>query len=249
MSRRTWLVSVSIVGHLAVGVGLFASGIWKLEKLDNDSRMAGIGIMTPMMSSGGSPADLPAPKFQKKEKQDKKIAKNVQWDKRVERADKPAISETSDEPGNGEGKGKGPNTGDDIGPPSGVACAMPPCVGDLPALPEPPTPPDPPKPKTVSIPPQVMTALRTSGETQIHPSRNVKNQIIDDRKAQVVGTLKVCIQASGAIASATMLSSTKYPEYDQQLVEAVRRWHYRPYLVNGVPTPACSAVSFVYSIK
>ena len=62
MSRK-WLVSVSIVGHLAVGVGLFASGIWKLEKLESDHRMASIGMMVPSLASGGGQQDLPEHKF------------------------------------------------------------------------------------------------------------------------------------------------------------------------------------------
>jgi len=66
---------------------------------------------------------------------------------------------------------------------------------------------------------------------------------------KVVGTVKVCIQTSGAIGSVTLLARTGYPEYDQQLVEAVRRWQYNPFTVNGRPVPACSAVSFVYSMN
>lgn len=249
MSRRTWLVSVSVVGHLAVAFGLWASGVWKIEKLDSDYRMAGIGIMTPIMASGGGPQDLPAQKFLKKEKTEKTVVKNVQWDKRVDVEDKPkASATTSDEPGDGEGPGKGPGKGpgDHDGEQEGEPCTAPPCdgIGTLPAPPVPPAP-----PAVVNVPPSIMSALRISGETQIHPSRVVKNQILDDGKTKVIGTLKICIQASGAVGSVTMLSSTKYPEYDGQLLEAARRWHYRPHLVNGVATPACSAVSFVYSIK
>ena len=58
MSRRTVLVSVSIVGHLAIGIGLFASGVWKLEKLESDARAPAIGMMTPALGGGGQ-QDLP----------------------------------------------------------------------------------------------------------------------------------------------------------------------------------------------
>jgi TonB family protein len=248
MSRRTWLVSVSIVGHLAIGVGLFASGIWKLEKLESDHRMAGIGIMVPTMASGGQ-QDLPEHKFVKKEKAEKKVVKDVQWDKRVETDDKPkvvATAEIGDGEGDGPGKGPGKGPGDNIvGEIDGEPCAAPPC-GPVVKLPEPPKLPDPP---VAQIAPHTMQALRISGETQIHPSRTVKNQILADGKSKVIGALKVCIQPTGAIGSVSLLSSTKYPEYDQQLLDAARRWHYRPYSVNGVATRACAAVAFVYSIK
>src|SRR5689334_19335252 len=100
-SRKTWLVTISIAGHAAIGVGLFASGIWKLEKLESDSRMTSIGIMVPTMASGGSP-DLPKHEFVKKEKTDKVIAKNVQWDKRVDTKKEEPKEVTSGETGDGE---------------------------------------------------------------------------------------------------------------------------------------------------
>ena len=247
MSRRTWLVSVSIVGHLAVGIGLFASGVWKLEKLESDNRLAGIGVMTPTLASGGNPGALPEHTFKKKEKVEKKVVKGVQWDKKNVVDDKPKIAQTEGEgEGEGVGKGNGKAPGDQDGVPDGVTCTVEPCGGIVPP-PEPPKPPDP--PKVVMVPPAVMQALRISGDTQIHPSRVVQNQILADGKAKIIGTIKVCIQPSGAIASATLLGTTKYPEYDQQLLEAARRWHYRPFTVDNVAVGACSAVSFVYSIK
>src|SRR5262245_16809121 len=127
MSRRTWLVSVSIVGHLAIGVGLFASGIWKLEKLESDSRLAGIGVMTFAQAGGGGPADLPEPKFEKKKKPEtekKVVDKNVQWDRRVDADVKPktaAIDETGGTGGSeGPGKGPGIGPGEGEGPAGGV---------------------------------------------------------------------------------------------------------------------------------
>lgn len=242
MSRRTWLVSVSIVGHVAIGLGLFASGIWKLERLESDRRLSNIGVMTPSFSSGGAP-ELPEVKFQKKEQRDKTVAKNVQWDKRVPR-EEPKITKPG---GGGDGNTEGTGNKEGEGPPGdGPLCTVPPC--EPPKQPEV-TMPEPPKPKPPILTPQQMKALRLDGETQVHPSRNVKNQITGDGKTQVTASVKFCIETNGSVGSATLLASTKYPEYDQQLVEAVRRWRYRPHLVNGVPTPACSVVNFVYAIR
>jgi TonB family protein len=247
MPRRTALVAVSIVGHLALGIGLYASGAWKLEKLDSDARMPPIGMMTPVLGGGGQ-QDLPKQEFKKKEKLEKKVAKDVQWEKRVE-IDKPTKKlEETGEPGDGEGPGKGPGKGPgEIDGDVNGQCVLPPC-GPAETKAEPIKLPDPPK-APVPLPPTVMGALRDAGDTQIHPSRAVQNQMLRDDNKRVVASIKVCIQASGAIGSVAMIGTSKYPEYDQQLVEAARRWHYRPYTVNGVPTPACSAVSFVYSIQ
>lgn len=248
MSRRTWLVSVSIVGHLAIGVGLFASGIWELERLESDHRIAAIGVMTQSQAGGGGPGDLPEQKLEKKKKEqepEKKIVKDVQWDPK---AKKPEVEEKSTT-GTGGGEGDEVGPGKDVGPPgndtTNGTCALPPC-GTAPP-PKPATPP--PAPKAQLIPPSVMGPLRISGETQIHPPRTVKNAILGDGKNRVVGTVKVCIGKDGAITSVSTLSSTKYPEYDAQLLASVRTWRYRPYMIDGVPQPACSPVSFVYTIK
>lgn len=248
MSRRTWLVSVSIVGHFAIGIGVFASGIWNLERLEADTRIASIGVMTPSQAGGGAP-EAAAQTIKKKESTQKKIPKETTQPKRIDQKDEPKAAQSSGETGTGIGDGKtpGPGDGPGIGPPGGEVCALPPCP-DGPAEPTP-EPKKEPVTTRVNLSPVVMSALRTSGETQIHPSRNTQNQMISDGKRKVAGAVKVCIQATGAIESATILGSTKYAEYDQLLLEGVRRWHYRPHMVDGVPTPACSAVNFVYEIK
>lgn len=251
MSRRTWLVSVSIVGHLAIGVGLFASGIWKLERLESDHRIAAIGVMTQSQAGGGGPGDLPEPKLEKKRREkdqevEKKIVKDVQWDPKTK---KPEVEEKKSTAPGGGGEGDEVGPGKDIGPPGDDTttgtCALPPCGTEPPRRPAAPAP----APKVQVIPPSVMGPLRIAGDTQIHPSRTVKNAILGDGKNRVVGTVKVCIGRDGAITSVSTLSSTKYPEYDAQLLASVRSWRYRPYMVDGVPQPACSPVSFVYTIK
>jgi protein TonB len=246
MSRRTVLVVVSILAHLAIGVGLFASGIWKLERLESDHRIAAIGVMTPSQAAGGSPADLPEPKLRKKQVEvEKKIVKNVQWDRRVEKTDVKAVATTAGGTGNGDGEGKGDRDGDGDSI-TDELCAVPPCTGTGTGVPPPPKPP---VQKTHTVTPTVMSALRISGQTQIQPPEHVREHIRDNRKARVVGSVKLCIDARGAITSATMLGTTGYRDYDERLVGAVRGWRYRPFLVNGTPAPACSVVSFVYSIK
>jgi TonB family protein len=244
MPRRTWLVSVSIIGHVGLGVGLWVSGMWKLERLESDRRLANIGVMTPSLASGGSP-DLPEVKFQKKQpKVEKKIAKNVQWDKRVVKEESKLESKVPGGGGDGpEGPGKevGP-----VGPPGDTLCMAPPC--EPPKQPEVKLP-DPVVKKPPIVPPHILKALRTDGDTQIKPSRNVQNQILSDGLTGVTAAVKLCIDTSGRVSSVTLIASTKYPEYDQQLMDGARRWSYRPYLVNGVPTPACGPVNFVYGIK
>jgi len=98
------------------------------------------------------------------------------------------------------------------------------------------------------IPPTILKSLRTSGETTIVPPDPVKTQILRDAKAKVSGSFQICLAATGAIANVSTIGSTGYPGYDAVLHAGMRGWRYQPYRVNGVGTPACSVVTFVYAL-
>ncbi|MDX2088245.1 MAG: hypothetical protein SFX73_10365 [Kofleriaceae bacterium] len=106
-----------------------------------------------------------------------------------------------------------------------------------------------PRKQSVVLPPNVMGGLRTGGDTQIHPPATVKTEMQRDGRDRITGTVKLCLDTAGRVASAQILGTTKYPAYDAVLLAKVREWTYRPYAVNGTPVPACSAVTFQYSMR
>ena len=67
-------------------------------------------------------------------------------------------------------------------------------------------------------------------------------------KTRLVGSFKVCVSTTGAVAVVSRLKSTTFPEYDQKIIDTIRNeWAYRPFLVNGHVAPVCTAVTFIYS--
>jgi TonB family protein len=70
-----------------------------------------------------------------------------------------------------------------------------------------------------------------------------------DRVDRVIGTVKLCVAIDGHVASAKMLQSTKYPDYDATILAAVQAWRYQPYTLDNKPVPVCSTVTFVYTIR
>jgi hypothetical protein len=128
---------------------------------------------------------------------------------------------------------------------------------------QPPAPPAPPiarEPRTVGVAPVspapataprspvivgAAVLTRIAGEKQIPPDD-------DDRAAiaragvEVTATFKLCIDELGAVAEVDRLRSTEHGGYDAKLERELRTWRYEPHLVDGVATPACTAVSFVY---
>ena len=110
-------------------------------------------------------------------------------------------------------------------------------------------PPPPPPPLPASVPPRLLEANRIAGEKVIVPDDETKARIMESKKDKVIGAFKLCISATGAVASITTLKSTGYPAYDGRIDREMRKWKYTPYLVNGTPQPVCTAITFIYAQK
>jgi hypothetical protein len=50
--------------------------------------------------------------------------------------------------------------------------------------------------------------------------------------------VKICVDAAGNVSAVTILM-TSLPIIDSQLPYVISRWRYRPYVVEGRPTPSC----------
>jgi TonB family protein len=264
MSHR-WLVIISGVAHLAVVGVLSVSGVWRIEQLEKPKLyLRSLGVMMPEPAPSGGPHVPVPPTIIKKPKP--KPDKIVQ-----PRPTKPEdLKDTKkDDPeiGDGEGPGKPDDTGrcfENCGETKAVA----PACGDgaldaseqcddgntangdgcsstcrLEALPPPPPP-----VRTQVLTPHALQALRISGETQVHPSAATQSMMMRARDTSVRGSLLVCIATDGSVSSARLTHSTGYSDYDQALASAARGWQYQPYRLNGTAVPACSTVTFDYSM-
>jgi protein TonB len=258
MSRR-WLVAVSISAHACILAGVFVSGVWRLDRLDPGKREFRLGIQPPPppAPSGGKAPDAPVIAAKTRP-----VAHGAHQPVKPE-----IIKPVEPEIGGGDvvGPGKGPGGPDAVGtctencdtgpaasPPAPVCgngvveageqcddgAASNRCTATCRIVAKP-----------AVVAPAMLQALRISGETQLHPGAVTQNQMARDGKSRAEGIINLCVATSGAVASATLRSSTGYAEYDQRLLEAVRDWRYRPYLVNGAPVPVCSVVRFVYTIN
>ena len=244
--RRTWktvLISVSVVLHVvAVLALLMIRGFWVIEKLAQPK--GDVAIAT----AATPPPPPPPPKASKKKKKpktDKKVVKKIKPREMTQPIDKPVDEpdveiEVVDEDEGVEGGVEGGVAGGILG---GV-------VGGMEGLPggkleEPPPPPPPPaKPKIVS--PQVLKGQRIAGEDRIEPDETTKMKLQRDGHSQIVTTVKICLAANGSVSKLSVLKSSGYPSYDRKIQAKMRQWRYKPYTVNGKPTPACSTVTFIY---
>ena len=112
---------------------------------------------------------------------------------------------------------------------------------------DPPPPPPPPPPSIV--PPAALEAFRTSGSKTIDPDDATKHQIAASGRTKIIGTFKLCVDVSGAITDVKTLKSTSFGAYDDNITKTIQQtWKYKPILVQGRPTPVCTAVTFIYSV-
>jgi periplasmic protein TonB len=250
MARRKLLIGISIAGHAALFAGVLAHTVWDLEQVDYRPKVrTSLAVITPPAAEAGPRVsiDRPTPVVTPKPP---KIAKELTQPQKTP-APTPAPPDTAVTTGDGTGTGPGDGPPGSDGPPGGDPCAEPGgCeLPDLPSLPEPPKPPPPPKPQVHSVTPHILKALRTSGETAIVPPRDVVQEMYRSGQHKTSASLKLCLDTRGQVASITLTQSTKYAEYDAAILDAVRRWRYQPYTVNGNPAPACGVVTFRYEMK
>lgn len=243
--RRTAFILGSILIHAGLGVGVFVSQVWSIERLDGAARPnSGFAVLMPPLPapSGGTPK-LPEVTIEKKQK--KIVTEVVQPTVRDDTPATPAVVPTQSGSGDGLGSGSGPGSaGDtghclvDCGPGDGSGSAAPR------AKPEPPA-----EVKDTFVPPNVLTMMRLTGTTQIHPTEVTKQAMQRDGRPRTTGIAKVCVSEIGAVTHASMLQSTKYPDYDALLLAGIRSWTYKPYAAKGRNVKVCGTVTFVYGMK
>jgi TonB family protein len=241
-SRRLWFVSLSVVGHLGLGFGIYASNTWGLEKLGPGKGPAvSLGVLGAQAPAGESPSSKETVKNTPKKQKPPVIVQLTEVKDGSKEIPGPATG-TGSGAGSGEGSGSGhtPTTG---------GCAIPPCEEPKDPIVEQPKI-ELPKPKVQPpkrIAPQDL--VRIGGRDDIQPPEHVKRQMIADDKLKSTGTFELCVNEAGTVSSVKLLRSTNYPDYDNRLAGAVRGWRYRPHMVNGLAVSVCSTVTFIYSIK
>lgn len=104
----------------------------------------------------------------------------------------------------------------------------------------------------LNVPPSSLISSRIAGQPNIVPDNATKTALArwanaTAQQVRLIGSFKLCISSSGRIQTITALRSTGVPAYDSKLVRDIREgWRYRPFLREGVPSPVCTAVTFIY---
>ena len=227
------LLSAMLLFHVVLFLTMWVKTIWDIEQLERPKNTVDLAIAPP------PPPPPPPPKGGQKP-QDVQITpkkvrvRDIVQPVKIEKQETAPPVETGD-PMGVEGGEEGGVAGGELG---GVVAAPPP--------PPPPPPPAPPQ----NVAPTALDALRIGGEKNIIPDDVTKTEISRSGKDKLIGSYKLCITVDGNISSVVQLKSTGFPAYDNKITSTIRgEWRYRPFMVNGKPTPVCTAVTFIYSQK
>jgi protein TonB len=227
------LLSAMLLLHVVLFLTMWVKTIWDIEQLERPKNMVDLAVAPP------PPPPPPPPKGGVKPHDvqitPKKVrVRDIVQPVKIEKQEVAAPVEVGD-PNGVEGGVEGGVVGGDL---NGVVAAPPP--------PPPPPPPAPP----ANVPPTALDANRIAGEKNITPDDVTKTEIQRAGRDKLIGSFKLCITAEGNVASVSQLKSTGYGAYDSKITSTIRgEWRYRPFMVNGKPTPVCTAVTFIYSQK
>lgn len=100
----------------------------------------------------------------------------------------------------------------------------------------------------VSVEPSVLTLHRISGNTDVRLSKETKDAMLRDHMDSPRAVLQLCVDRTGLVTESTLMVRTGYTEFDSRVIEAVREWQFRPYMVGSTPVKMCSTVDFVYNL-
>lgn len=234
------MVASGALVHVAVFTGMWLNGVWQIKKVDAAEENSAITLQMdiPRVEEAGRAAKKPeAPK-----KEQKRVAKETTQPEKDKPKDPPPEVPTTDEddddlPPTGSGQ-------DTDGLPTGTAT-----IGELPPVPvqkPPPPAPKPLAPTPINVLSKELDARRISGNAAIAPDGDTAQQIARSDSREVRGKVKLCLSAEGRVTSTRMMQSTQFSAYDEKLEREIRQWRYQPYTVNGVATPVCTMVTFVY---
>jgi protein TonB len=231
-------LAVSLAAHVVAGLVFLVFSIWKIEKIDPKAPIIyAEASMAPMPPP--PPPPPPAKKSSVKKTEVVKPTKPqelVQPDKEV----KPKAEEQHQEEDQGEDDGQ--EGGQAGGVPGGVAGGV---VGGVVGSTGPPTPPPPPA-ATQNVGQSDLEALEKGGAQIPDPSATIIKMLDGQGLKKVKVKVKLCLTAAGGSPKLELVKPSGYSEVDEHVMSSMRKWQFRPFMVNGQGAPSCATWVIIF---
>jgi hypothetical protein len=119
-----------------------------------------------------------------------------------------------------------------------TAAAPPPAAPEAPAA----------APLARNIPIAELEPLRTAGDKDPSLPAGAKMIARRDGVKRITVAVKLCVSDKGVPTSVNFVKSSDYGDANEKILSDIRKWRFRPYKLNGAPTPVCTAVLLHYQI-
>jgi len=98
------------------------------------------------------------------------------------------------------------------------------------------------------VTPKATEAHRVAGTKLIEPDDTTKTALHQVGDGRLIGVFKLCLDAEGNVDHVKVLRSTASVRYDNKIIHTIKTtWRYSPFILDGVATPVCTAVTFIYT--
>jgi len=238
--RRRKIYAFSFTSGAIITAGLIVFAIiWSLFHLED---LPAPAVAVTFFAAAPPPPPPPPPAKKKKEQPKPKPVVQPTLQQIKSALVQPKVREVEQEPDRDDDQGV--EGGVEGGVPGGVIGGV--LGGEKDKAPPPPPPkPEPPPPPKI-VPPTVLETQRISGAIPPLPP-TVKEQAFNalgNQPGTLVAMFKVCIGMDGSIAQVNLIKPSGSAALDEFIKANLRTWRYRPYLINGKPTPICGTKVF-----
>jgi len=248
---KTAVIVGSALIHAAALGGVAVAAMWKIDKLDLASA-ADITFQAPLPPGESAPPPAARLAVAKATTKPPKVKPPVPVQPTVVKdpvqvtATGAATTDDPDAVNDGPG---GDGNDPDADPLSTGRCLTPPCSGIETDREPPPVVERTEVKKPPIVPPNVAKGLRVSGNDQIFPPELVRVDMLHQGKDKVQATVQICVGADGTVDQVRLMKATGFASYDDKLVGEMRAWRYKPYLVDGRPSPMCTVAIVIYRMR
>ncbi|HKA91935.1 MAG TPA: hypothetical protein VKE22_29935 [Haliangiales bacterium] len=94
-----------------------------------------------------------------------------------------------------------------------------------------------------------LESLRLAGDRFPSLPAGARSIAHRDNVKDIVMAAEVCVGENGAPLSVRLLKPSDYNDANDKVVASIKQWRFRPYLVDGRPSPVCAPVVLRYSIE
>lgn len=242
--RRAAFLGASIAVHAAAAFTLAIAGTWPIERLSLPERQV-VFVVQPSWPSP-PPDEAPAPM----RRSDPPRASRAPGQPTQPARRRASVStESSDEtvvevlfPGPGGAVGPSDADGEPGG--TGTGTGIP---GPAMLMPDFEPPPAPPVRREVSA--RLLEGSRIAGNAHIPPPPAVQARMVRAGERSLRADVRLCLTSTGSVASADVIRSSGYEEYDSTLLREMQGWRYGAYRVGETPVAVCTTVTFLYRVQ